>query len=125
MSRASLGLLLLVGATGFIACGRDRSVSVEPVAVEPVDGGLPPSGGGSIRWQGLPGARLEPLAAASSARTERFMTSDECAVCHAASAGSSALRDDKGRDVSPFSSWRGSMMGLSARDPYYRFGAHP
>ena len=132
MSRGRLGLpLLLLLATGFFACGRDRSVSVEPVALEPVDGGLPPSGGGTSPWQGLPGARLDPLAAASSARTERFMTSDECAVCHAASAASSALRDDKGRDVSPSSSWRGSMMGLAARDPYYlavlehELSAHP
>lgn len=131
MARASLGLLLVAVTAGFFACGRDPSAAIEPVAPEPVDGGLPPSGGAPSPWQGLPGPRLEPLTAASSARTQRFMTSDECAVCHAASASSSALRDAKGRDVSPFSSWRGSMMGLAARDPYYlailehELSAHP
>ena len=116
---------------GLAACGRESAVSTPPPAGAPVDGGLPPSGGGTSSWQGLPGPRLEALGAAGSARTERFMTSDECAFCHVAETGSSALRDAKGRDVSPFSTWRGSMMGLSARDPYYlavlehELSAHP
>jgi hypothetical protein len=59
------------------------------------------------------------------------MTSDECAFCHAAGSSPTVLRDGKQRDVSPFSAWRGSMMALSARDPYYlavlehELAAHP
>lgn len=87
----------------------DASPSIPDVAVD----------AGPTGWQGLPGERLGPLPAAASAQTTRFMTSDACAFCHAAEAGSTALRDAKGRDVSPVSTWRSSMMALSARDPYY------
>lgn len=47
-------------------------------------------------------------------------TSTRCATCHTASAASAALRDDAGRDVSPYSLWRGSMMANATRDPYWR-----
>jgi hypothetical protein len=106
----------------FGACGSERSA--DPPAPPARD--APTSA-----WQGLPGARLEALAPARSARTTHFMTSDECAFCHAAEPGSTALRDASGRDVSPSTSWRASMMALSARDPYYlavlehEIAAHP
>jgi hypothetical protein len=40
-----------------------------------------------------------------------------CDRCH--TAGASAMRDRRGRDVSPVTEVRVSMMGLAARDPYY------
>lgn len=117
---AALALAVLQSA----ACGSEAgdapaSSTVDGGASSPDGGGGATPDGGAASWQGLPGVRLDPLAPAKSARTTRFMTSDECAFCHAAEAGSSALLDAKGRDVSPFTSWRGSMMALAARDPYY------
>lgn len=52
-----------------------------------------------------------------TAETGTFMTSDRCAMCHDTSV--TALRDAAGRDVAQFALWRGSMMALSARDPYW------
>lgn len=84
------------------------------------DGGVTDAGStdsGHSEWQGLPGTRLAPLAPSANGRSTSFVTNDECAFCHAA--GATALRDTKGRDVSPHALWRGGMMAMSARDPYY------
>lgn len=86
------------------------------------DAGLPPgvSAGpaGPPRWLDVSGARLAPLPPQSSTRSDRFATSDVCAQCHAPGTGA-ALRDAKGRDVSPFGTWKSSAMALAARDPFY------
>jgi hypothetical protein len=52
-----------------------------------------------------------------SAAEGRFMTHDRCALCHAQAPG--VLSDSAGRDVSPPTLWRGSMMSMSGRDPYW------
>jgi hypothetical protein len=62
---------------------------------------------------------LEPLPPPSSAETDRFATSDKCAQCHAGAVDSDAMKDAAGRDVSPNALWRGSMMALATRDPFY------
>lgn len=125
----SPSLLPALAALAFLACGKDGGENAPGGAPAAAPGADAAAGGAS--WQGLPGARLEPLTPAQSASTTRFTTHDTCAQCHAAQAGSSALRDGKGRDVSPAASWRASMMALSARDPYYlavlehEVAAHP
>lgn len=60
---------------------------------------------------------LDPLPAHVTAQAGRFMSHDNCALCHAPANG--VMRDGAGRDVSPPSLWRTSMMSMSARDPYW------
>ena len=74
---------------------------------------------GPPAWASLPGERRAPLPKAVPAITDSFHTSDACAQCHTVSDGSSVLRDAKGRDVSPVTTWRPSMMAMAARDPFY------
>lgn len=113
MPARPLALAVVVLLSG---CGRGADERADESAdAGSVDGGS--SDSGRSEWQGLPGARLPPLLPATNARSTSFVTSDECAFCHAA--GATALRDAKGRDVSPHALWRGGMMALSARDPYY------
>jgi len=64
-----------------------------------------------------PDGALPALPAQASAAEGRFMTHDRCALCHASAAG--VLTDSAGRDVSPPTLWRGSMMAMSGRDPYW------
>jgi hypothetical protein len=129
---AWLPMAARLGASfGASACGTHLgATSADSGTVTPGDGAsVVPDG--SHPWQGLPGERLGPLAASQNARTSTFMTSDECASCHAAGSSPTVLRDGKQRDVSPFRAWRSSMMALSARDPYYlavlehELAAHP
>ncbi len=50
-----------------------------------------------------------------------FSGSGNCASCHAPGApNTSALLDSRGRDVSPVTLWRSTMMANSARDPLWR-----
>lgn len=58
-----------------------------------------------------------PRAPTTSPHAAPFMGVMECAFCHAA--GSGVLRDSAGRDISPTARWQASMMGQSARDPYW------
>lgn len=109
--------LFAVALVTITGCGNARAPSGGTAPAAPAPGERP-SEGAPTGWQGLPGERLGPLPAAAAAKTSRFVASDACATCHAAGT-SAALRDAKGRDVSPASLWQGSMMALSARDPYY------
>jgi hypothetical protein len=69
-------------------------------------------------WLDVPGERLPPLPRASTAETAQFVTSDRCTPCHTANDGP-ALRDARGRDISPGGRWRASLMAQAARDPFY------
>lgn len=51
---------------------------------------------------------------------DRFTTSEQCAQCHAAAPGASAMQSRTGDDVSPFGLWQGTMMANAFRDPYFR-----
>jgi hypothetical protein len=51
--------------------------------------------------------------AAIAAGAEMFAHSDECLACH------NGLMSPSGEDVSIGASWRGSIMGNAARDPYF------
>lgn len=85
------------------------------------DAGSAPRAGGASgppAWIGVAGERLAPLPMQASATSPRFATSDVCAQCHLAGDGD-AVRDAKGRDVSPVGRWRASAMALAARDPYW------
>jgi len=86
-------------------------------APTPIDGG----GGGPTTpaWVGLSGDRLAALPAHAGATSTTFTSHEQCAQCHAANQASQALRDAKGRDVSPVDLWRGSMMAHAARDPFW------
>lgn len=100
---------LLVVAALVAACGSDRSVTPG------VDGGAT---AGPPKWTGLAGDRMGPLPKASPGQSTRFVTSEQCAQCHTQQAPS-VLSDAKGRDVSPYGLWRGTMMAHAARDPFY------
>lgn len=60
---------------------------------------------------------LAALPAPRAVNTERFAGVLVCDRCH--TAGQVAMRDSRGRDISPVAEVRASMMGLAARDPYY------
>lgn len=49
----------------------------------------------------------------------RFTTSPACASCHSATDGASALKDEAGRDISPFELWQATMMANASRDPFW------
>ena len=57
--------------------------------------------------------------------TVSFTSMVVCQRCHVAApggesaAGLPAMRDIKGRDISPYTELQSSMMGLAARDPYF------
>ena len=84
------------------------------------DGGtivrMPP---GAPAWLDVVGARLGDLPAQGGYKVGYFQSSLACAQCHTSADGDSALRDAAGRDVSPVTAYRSSMMALAARDPFY------
>lgn len=139
MRTRSLAVVALVvgGAAIASACGSPSSDGGPHGAAPPADSGVDAPNGGANEDGGpglgstLPGERLGPLPAQAAASTATFTTSETCATCHTSQAGSAALRDAAGRDVSPVSLWRGSMMAMAARDPYYlavlehELAAHP
>jgi len=55
-----------------------------------------------------------PAAAPRAHTGELFQTSDNCMACH------NSLTTPSGEDVSIGSSWRGSIMANSSRDPYWQ-----
>jgi len=55
-----------------------------------------------------------------TAQNEVFATGDGCAMCHSASARSTAMRSPTGEDISPHALWQASVMANSFRDPYWR-----
>lgn len=55
-----------------------------------------------------------------SAANSVFATADGCSLCHSSSPRAAALWSATGEDVSPYATWRGSMMAHSAKDPYWR-----
>jgi len=115
---ATLALVVGLVAGVFGACGGD-----DPSGGPGADGGVGGDGsdfGPKPAWQGLPGARLADLPKEGPAATTHFVTAEQCRQCHQANdSNPTATRDAKGRDVSPGTTWRKSMMGLAARDPYY------
>lgn len=94
-----------------VACGAALPV----LALGACQAGAIGADGGSLFDAAPP---LAALPAPTTITTDRFASSDVCAQCHLANAGT-ALRDAAGRDVSPVGTWRASMMALAARDPYY------
>ncbi len=57
----------------------------------------------------------------TTATSTIFSGSGNCASCHApGSPNTAALVDSKGRDVSPVTLWRSTMMANAARDPLWR-----
>ena len=57
----------------------------------------------------------------TTATSTIFSGSGNCATCHApGSPNTAALVDSKGRDVSPVTLWRSTMMANAARDPLWR-----
>lgn len=55
-----------------------------------------------------------------AAQDGNFLDSSACALCHAAAPTAQALWSATGDDVSPYATWRGTMMANSFRDPYWR-----
>lgn len=76
-------------------------------------GGAAQGGNGGGNAIGLP-----DLPAASMISSATFTAAGACSMCHANNNGP-AMKDAAGRDVSPLSLWRTSMMALSGRDPYF------
>lgn len=57
-----------------------------------------------------------------AAGTQGFLTSSQCLGCHSASKENMAFLfagDNKPANLSPYTEWRASMMGLSGRDPIF------
>jgi hypothetical protein len=87
-------------------------------ACAPNAGQLGSPDGGVPSWIGTSGDRMSPLPAENVGSSTRFVTHEQCAQCHVGSAPNVML-DQKGRDVSPTTTWRASMMALAVRDPFY------
>ena len=49
-----------------------------------------------------------------------FLESSVCSQCHSNAEGARAMRDSAGAGISPFDLWSPTMMGNSARDPFWR-----
>jgi hypothetical protein len=61
-----------------------------------------------------------PGAATAEEKPEPFAASSLCAWCHSNAAAARAMRDPKGREVSPFLLWSGTAMASSSRDLIWR-----
>lgn len=82
----------------------------------------PTSGGAETSAETTQGTGEDPvidLPALQNVNDGRFATSEACTDCHTADASSAAMRDEAGRDVSPYALWQASMMANAARDPYW------
>ncbi|MBA3242241.1 MAG: hypothetical protein H0T60_13515, partial [Acidobacteria bacterium] len=70
----------------------------------------------------IPGEALDHVYPAAKG-PEQFVTSDQCVSCHAASnENMSYMFEDPKRkpvNLSPYTEWRNSMMGLAGRDPIF------
>ncbi|MBL9109266.1 MAG: hypothetical protein JNM74_08350, partial [Myxococcales bacterium] len=109
---AVLPVAILLGSIA--ACGSD-GVGGGPEA----DGGSPDvPADGPPAWANAQGERRAALPKQAPAKTTFFTTSDACAQCHTAGDGK-VMRDAKGRDISPVTTFRPSMMSMAARDPFY------
>jgi hypothetical protein len=49
-----------------------------------------------------------------------FSTADGCALCHSVSPSALAMQGENGEDLSPWGTWRGTLMAQSYVDPYWR-----
>ena len=49
-----------------------------------------------------------------------FLESSVCSQCHSNAEGARAMRDSAGAGISPVDLWSATMMGNSARDPFWR-----
>jgi len=109
---AVLPVAILLGSIA--ACGSDGT-GPGPEA----DGGTPDvPADGPPAWANAQGERRAALPKQAPAKTTFFTTSDACAQCHTAGDGK-VMRDAKGRDISPVTTFRPSMMSMAARDPFY------
>lgn len=73
---------------------------------------------GSAAWPSSAPPAAAP--AAAHPRIDVFTTSEQCAVCHTAAPGATAMLDAGGEDVSPYATWQATMMANAFRDPYFR-----
>lgn len=75
--------------------------------------------------QKIPNETWDHVPAAPKDHTQAFMTSDQCQSCHSAANGPFGPtmwltnKDGKGINVSPYTEWRWSPMGLAGRDPIF------
>lgn len=108
-------LLLTLGACSQSSPdGRGGSAGVGGSAGNGASAGI----GGSDSVPGDPSVLA--LASGLSVANGRFSTSDACAECHDNAAGATAMRDEDGREISPFTLWQSTMMANAARDPLWR-----
>lgn len=120
--RSSLALLFPPSLAAAAACGQNVIVTQAPPAPEPSP---------EPAFWAASGDMLGDLPKAEGSFSKRFLGAVECAFCHATDPASPALKDSKGRDVSPYNMWKATMMGMSTRDPYYlaafrhELDAHP
>ena len=52
--------------------------------------------------------------------TKIFPTASDCVACHGFDPNGNALVDFFGNDVNIYDDWRPTMMGMSAKDPFWR-----
>lgn len=104
------------------ACAGSQSVAVDAATGRDVASRVEDVAGGrdapeAVDVGASSGDLLAALPRQTSAAQGRFMTHDRCEFCHTQDMG--VLSDSAGRDVSPPTLWRGSMMAMSGRDPYW------
>lgn len=101
-------LVWIVGALVALACG---SQATPDPGEDAGTSGPPP-------WIQLTGDRQAPLPPQGIGSSTHFVTAEACTPCHTAG-DPKVLRDSKGRDISPGTLWRASMMAHAVRDPFY------
>jgi len=75
--------------------------------------------------QRIPNETWDHIPAGAGKPPQMFMTSDQCQSCHSAANGPFGPtmwltnKDGKGINVSPYTEWRWSPMGLAGRDPIF------
>lgn len=75
--------------------------------------------------QRIPNETWDHIPASAGKPPDMFMTSDQCQSCHSAANGPFGPtmwltnKEKKGINVSPYTEWRWSPMGLAGRDPIF------
>lgn len=118
MRRSIFGFLLVT----LLACSQADSSSTDAGDSGPTD---PPTDNSPSDPNTPPNSEIgDPsvlaLSHGLSVENGRFSTSDACADCHDNAASSTAMRDEKQREIAPFDLWQSSMMANASRDPLWR-----
>ncbi|MCA1791536.1 MAG: cytochrome c family protein, partial [Thioalkalivibrio sp.] len=108
--RAGLQLSVILLLLGLPGCGKDSGADAVP----------PPQDGGTAEPDTAVVLLQETLFSPDWGHTGAFAGARTCAACHEASAGAPDVMVFEGKDVSPYTGWRHSMMAQGFADPYFQ-----